>query len=343
MSRPHGLLRAGYPYLRTLGMRRVTNFPADIAFPNGDGNAYILMRSEGAATVRIWPIDDMDALSDDLKGFGSYGADDGQMMWPVQLIADGEGFLYVSDEATHRITKFDTEGEFVSKFGKRGDGDGEFDGPTGIAFDPDGCLVVVDSKNHRVQRYAADGEYLGGFGKRGDGDGEFELPWGVHLDERGDIYVADWGNDRVQVFDSEGELKNVIGSSGDGESEFDRPTGIAVDAHGDIYVADWGNNRVQMFNAEGHYLWSFRGDATLSRVARQYMLTNAVSNRLREMGRIEREKLLRHPRSVRIDDQFRLFIPDYESYRVQIYQKDVIELDRTQFAPPLRNPTLEVT
>ena len=44
-----------------------------------------------------------------------------------------------------------------------------------------------------------------------------------------------------------------------------------------------------------------------------------------------------------IDDQFRLMIPDYEGYRVQIYQKDVIELDRTQFAAPLRNPTLEVT
>ena len=73
------------------------------------------------------------------------------------------------------------------------------------------------------------------------------------------------------------------------------------------------------------------------------MLTNAVSNRLREMGRIEQEKYLRRPRSVRVDSEFRLFIPDYESYRVQIYQKDVIELDQTQFAAPLRNPTLEVT
>ena len=52
---------------------------------------------------------------------------------------------------------------------------------------------------------------------------------------------------------------------------------------------------------------------------------------------------LRRPRSVRIDSEFRLFIPDYESYRVQIYQKEAIELDRTQYAEPLRNVTLEVT
>ena len=73
------------------------------------------------------------------------------------------------------------------------------------------------------------------------------------------------------------------------------------------------------------------------------MLTNAVSNRLRETGRIEQEKFLRRPRSVRIDDEFRLFIPDYETYRIQIYQKDFIPLDESQYAAPLRNPTLEVT
>ena len=341
MGRPHGLLRAGYPYLKTLGMRRVIGYAVDIAWSGDD--TYILMRSEGAASVRIWPFEDAEALSDDLKGFGTYGSDEGQMLWPVQIITGGDGHFYISDEATHRINKFDSEGEFLSMFGVHGDSEGEFDGPTGISFDPEGNLVVIDSKNHRVQHYTTSGEYLGGFGSHGDGPGQFDLPWGVHVDELGDIYVADWGNNRFQVFDAEGEVRNVVGKRGSGDAEFERPTGITVDAHGDIYVADWGNNRVQMFNSEGHYLFSFRGDASLSRVARNYMLTNAVSNRLREMGKIENEKYLRRPRSVRIDDQFRLMIPDYEGYRIQIYQKDVIELDRTQFAAPLRNPTLEVT
>jgi DNA-binding beta-propeller fold protein YncE len=342
MTRPHGLLRAGYPYLNTLGMRRVTNFPADIAF-SGKGDAYILMRSAGVAAIRIWPLEDMEFLTDELKGIGSYGNDDGQFIWPVQIVTDRDGHIFVSDEAIHRITRFDQEGEFVSKWGVEGDSDGEFNGPTGIAFDPDGNLVVVDSKNHRVQRYTAEGEYLGGFGSHGAGPGEFDLPWGVHVDELGDVYVADWGNNRYQVFSSDGTLKNAVARPGSGEGEFNRPTGIAVDAHGDVYVADWGNDRVQMFNSDGQYIWTFRGDASLSKVARQYMMTNAVPNRLREMGRLEKEKYLRRPRSVRVDDELRLFIPDYESYRVQIYQKDAIPLDETQFAAPLRNPTLEVT
>ncbi|ETW92749.1 MAG: hypothetical protein ETSY1_42330 [Candidatus Entotheonella factor] len=342
MTRPHGLLRAGYPYLKTLGMRRITNFPTDIAFGKDD-TAYILCRTEGVALIRIWPLEDMEEQTDQLQQIGSYGSGDGQFIWPVQLVTNAEGDIFVSDEATHRITRFSSGGEFVAKWGREGEAEGEFHGPTGIAFDPDGNMVVVDSKNHRIQTYTPEGTYLGGFGSPGSEPGQFDLPWGVHVDELGDIYVVDWGNNRVQVFSRDGEVKNVIGEKGDGEGEFDRPTGIAVDAHGDIYVADWGNNRVQMFNAEGHYIWSFRGNATLSRVARTYMLTNAVPNRLRETGRLEQEQYLRRPRSVRIDDEFRLFIADYESYRIQVYQKDAIELDETQYAAPLRNPTLEVT
>ena len=59
MVRPHGLLRAGYPYFRTLGMRRITNFPVDIAFAKND-TTYILLRSDGVAVIRIWPLEDMD-------------------------------------------------------------------------------------------------------------------------------------------------------------------------------------------------------------------------------------------------------------------------------------------
>ena len=148
---------------------------------------------------------------------------------------------------------------------------------------------------------------------------------------------------KEQKLNPTGEPLMVIGSTGTGDGEFDRPTGVAVDDHGDIYVSDWGNNRVQMFNQEGHYIWKFLGDASLSRVARTYMLTNSMPNRLREMGRLEEEKYLRRPRSVRIDGEFRLFIADYESYRLQVYQKEAIPLDKNTLAAPIRNPTLATT
>ena len=342
MARPYGLLRAGFPYLKTLGMRRITNFPADVAFGR-DGIIYVLLRSEGVSMIRVWSIDDAEQLTGDLVQVGGYGTGDGEFQWPVQIVCNDDGDLFVSDEATHRITRYNENKEFVAKWGTEGTGDGELKGPAGIAFDNDGNMVVVDSQNHRVQRFTPEGEFLGGFGSYGSEPGEFNLPLGVHVDELGFIYVADWGNNRVQKLNADGEPVMVIGREGSGDGEFNRPMGVAVDAHGDIYVADWGNNRVQMFNQDGLLLWKFMGDATLSRVARTYMMTNAMPNRLREMGKIQEETYLRRPRSVRVDKEFRLFVPDYESYRIQIYQKDAIPLDEETMAGSIRNPTLSTT
>ena len=88
MTRPHGLLRAGYPYSTTLGMRRVTNFPTDIAFGKED-ILYVLLRSEGVATIRIWSRDDMEELTDDLKGFGSFGSEFPQLHEAFSQSSDG--------------------------------------------------------------------------------------------------------------------------------------------------------------------------------------------------------------------------------------------------------------
>lgn len=340
MSRPYGLLRAGYPYLTTLGMRRATNFPTDVAF-GLNGQLYILMRAEGFTGIRIWSLDDMEELTDDLKTIGGYGRDDGQFVWPVNVITNQNGDLFVSDEATNRISMFDKDGQFLGKFGEFGQLEGQLDSPSGISFDNEGNILVVDSKNHRIQKFSPSGEYISSFGSFGAEPGQFNLPWGIDVDEYGDIYVVDWGNNRIQIFSEDGHLKTFFGEFGDGDGQFDRPSGVAVDRHGDIYVSDWGNNRVLMFNSAAHYLWSFTGDATLSKIARTYMLTNASPNRQRESARIENERYIRRPRSVRIDEEFRLFIPDYESYRLQVYKKDFIELDESQISPPLRNPTLD--
>ena len=65
-------------------------------------------------------MEDMEQQTDDLKQIGGYGSDDGQFIWPVQLIANGDDDLYVSDEATHRITRFGQDGAFRGNGAPRG-------------------------------------------------------------------------------------------------------------------------------------------------------------------------------------------------------------------------------
>ncbi|HIF13797.1 MAG TPA: hypothetical protein EYQ82_12510 [Dehalococcoidia bacterium] len=334
MARPYGLLRAGFPYVKTLGMRRITNFPIDIALGNED-RIYVLCRQENAALIRKHNYAD-----EDLGTIGSWGTDEGQFQWPVALIADADENLFVSDEALNRITQFDKEGEVLGTWGEKGSLDGQFDRPAGMSFDMDGNILIVDSMNHRVQKFTTDGKYLGKWGSRGSGDGEFESPWGITVDEIGDVYVADWGNDRIQKFNSDGEFIFAFGSSGIGDGQFNRPTDVAVDLDGDIYVADWGNNRIQLFNLEPRFVQKFLGEATLSKMARDYMMTNASPNRLRDMAKLEPQRALRRPKSVVVGEDGRMYVTDTDSYRVQVYQKEVIPLDATQIAPPLRSPTL---
>ncbi len=332
MVRPYGLLRSGFPYYMTLGMRRVTSNAVDIAFGEEE-RVYVLCRGGLGTEIRRinWADDNL----------GTIGA--GTFQWPSGLLCDEDEVLYVSDEAHNKIFVMDKDGELIASWGEQGDGEGQFNRPTGMSFDGDGNIVLSDTLNHRIQTYSRDGEFISQFGSLGDGKGELNMPWGVAVGGDGDIYVADWRNDRVQKFAPDGEFLMSVGSSGDGKGNFDRPTSVAVDVDGDIYVADWGNDRVQLFDAEGRFVEQFVGDANLSRSAREYVLANPVTLRLREMADLEATKRLRAPLTVRVDDEGRLYITDFGSHRIQIYKKEAYALSEAEIAPPMRNPILFTT
>jgi DNA-binding beta-propeller fold protein YncE len=336
MSRPYALLRAGFPYLTTLGMRRFSWYPVDVAM-GAEGRLYSLNRAEGNVSVWRFNWDD-----DDLGKIGSYGSGDGQLTWPVNLILDRDENLYISDEALHRIVIFDREGNFLGKWGEFGDGEGQLNRPSGISFDADENVYVADALNHRVQKFTKNGEYLASWGQFGDGEGQLNMPWGITVDELGDVYVADWRNDRVQKFSSDGEFTFTFGSSGAENGQFNRPTGVTVDLDGDVYVVDWGNNRVQQFDATGRYLYKFTGDGTISKIGRNYLMANAKSLRQREMMCLETQKLLKAPQSAKVDAEGRLFIADYGRHRIQIYQKEAYALGPDQISPEQRSPSLIV-
>ena len=83
------LLRAGFPYVRTLGMRRLTWYPRDFVLT--DDRIYSLARMESTGSVRVISLED-----EDLGPFGP------SWIWPSSIIHDEEtGYLYIADEATH--------------------------------------------------------------------------------------------------------------------------------------------------------------------------------------------------------------------------------------------------
>ncbi|MCK5327832.1 MAG: NHL repeat-containing protein, partial [Candidatus Latescibacteria bacterium] len=68
--------------------------------------------------------------------FASYGAGDGQLDEPRDLIVDEQGAVFVADAGNHRIVVFDGDGDFLFAFGRKGLRSGEFIRPFALAMDP---------------------------------------------------------------------------------------------------------------------------------------------------------------------------------------------------------------
>ena len=260
-------------------------------------------------------------LGGELMDSGENAAD-GSLVWPTSIALDSDENLYVTDEWLNRVAIFSKDGDWLGSWGVVGDGDGEFNQPSGIHFDVDDNVFLVDTGNNRVQKYTKDGKYISSFGSFGTGDGELNMPWGIDIDADGNIYVADWRNDRIQKFDSSGNFLMKFGTTGSKEGKLKHPTDVAVDREGIIYVADWDNDRVQVFDSNGLFIAVILGDATLSKWGETKLDANPDMRLQREIAQgLERERFLRGPIGVEVDEQDRIFIVDSQRNRVQIYRK----------------------
>lgn len=336
--------RVNYSYSHTIGMLSVTgrgfNNPVDLAIGENDV-LYVLNRAGSDVAERMLSkrISICTVGEDYLGEFGSGGSKNGEMMWPCSIAISGEGTIYVSDEALHRISIFDRKGNFLGKWGAEGSGEGEFRRPAGIAFDKENNLLVVDGMNNRVQRYTKDGRFLDGWGRSGNGNGEFNVPWGITTDDEENVYVADWRNDRVQKFDADGRHIATIGASGGDDGAFHRPSGVTVDREGNIYVADWGNHRVQILDREGRFLSKFRGESGVSKWGDEYFEANLDELEERRKADMEPELDLRPgddireesasiekyfwgPTSVKLDNRGRMLVVDSCRARIQVFERD---------------------
>ena len=191
-----------------------------------------------------------------VKTLATLGSGDGQVNEPRGIAVDAQGNVYVADTSNHRIQKFDSNGNFVTKWGAtRGSGDGQFSAPVDVAVDTQGNVYVADNYNYRIQKFTSGGTFLAKWGTQGSGDGQFNSANGIGLDSGGNVYVADYGNNRIQKFDSNGTFLSKFGTQGSGDGQFNGPNDVAVDAQGNSYVADYtSNNRIQKFDSNGNFL-----------------------------------------------------------------------------------------
>ena len=145
------------------------------------------------------------------------------------IAVTGNGEIWLSDSANHRVVLLDRHGELRGVIGEGIPSSGEqgFHSPAGLALDPLGNVFVVDRLNGVVKQYSPLGVFLGVLGER-----HLALPRAVAVDEAGRVYVSDEKSATVAAFGADGAY---LGSIGQGKLQ--APYGIKV-KDGLLYVMD---------------------------------------------------------------------------------------------------------
>ena len=172
----------------------------------------LIMADEGGSAVRVWvPGGRVRTLADARAGLES----------PEDLVRDGAGNLYVSDDDAGGIVRIDPQGRTT----RLSSGIGSTEG---IALAPSGSLLVGDQNGHRVLALAPDGRVSVLVGARAG----IAKPESFAFDGAGNLYIADNRDDILYRLGRDGRLRRAIAGR-DGFS----PESLLF-AGGALYITD---------------------------------------------------------------------------------------------------------
>lgn len=173
-----------------------------------------------------------------------------KFLYPIDIVTDKNGNIYVSDSVRAKVYVFEKDGDFSHIIAPK-----ELQRPVGLAISPDGHkLYIVDTLSDQIHMTTLSGKFIGSLGKRGNGNGEFNKPTFMDIGSDGKLYIADSMNHRVQILDKDGKFIRKFGQLGDEIGCFGSPRGISLDSQGNIYVSDTMFNNMQIFNQNGELL-----------------------------------------------------------------------------------------
>jgi DNA-binding beta-propeller fold protein YncE len=244
-------------------------------------------------------------------GKNSYG-----FMFAAQVRVDPSDNIWVVDQMTNMVIKFDPQGRLAMLLGRKaesvpvparpaaGDGSGQpsdlFDRPTDVAWDAAGNVFVADGLgNARIAKFDKDGKFVKSWGKRGTAPGEFANVRSIAVDTQGNVYAADGGNKRVQVFDNNGNFKTAFANVGNAQA-------LCMTKGPDQVVYVSNSNPPDDIDRDGE-IYKMRLDGTMTgkfgragKLLKEFGTVNAIDCRnentlyVGEIGNLRVQKLVLH-------------------------------------------------
>ena len=218
----------------TIPHSSVPNFfklPPDLYFgegigiaTNSKGHVFVYHRS---GDTRLFEFDPNGTFVKEW-GIGVYGIE-----FAHQVRVDRDDNVWVVDEGTNMLIKFNPAGRVVMVLGRRPEPvagatptntpEGpvlnkkyQFGRPTDVTWDAQGNIFISDGYvNSRAVKYDKNGRFIAQFaGERGSAQNQLNTPHSISSDAQGNIYVADRGNARVVVLNNDMSLKTMYTNVG---------------------------------------------------------------------------------------------------------------------------------
>ena len=265
-----------YGYADGVGTAAMFRRPTDVAFDGGT-NLYVADANDNM----IRQIDLTTGTVSTLAGNGSTTSSDGTGIvagfdFPTNLVYDGSGDLYVSDQDGDEIRQIVIATQVVTTVAGTGsngavDGTGiaaSFYRPAGITYDGSGKLYIADEYNNEIRQVVISSGVvttLAGTTSGGSTNGtgtaaSFSRPYGVTYDGNGNLYVADYNNSQIRkIVIATAAVTTFAGSSGGSTNgtvtaaRFNHPTDVRYDGAGNLYVSEYSNSDIRKITMANTY------------------------------------------------------------------------------------------
>lgn len=205
------------------------------------------------------------------NGTAGYSGDGGpapsaQLSFPIGIVGDGAGNIYVAEEANCVVRKVDATGTITTFAGLHGDGGFSGGGeaatsaaigsPRGLAFH-NGTIYISNAGAARIRSVNLGTNvihtYAGStFGYDGDGNlltaSQFAKPSMIIFNSQNELVVADTYNGRLR--EAEKRMFTIAGGylgddSAPASAALQLPEAVAFDSDGNYYIDDATDNRVR--------------------------------------------------------------------------------------------------
>ena len=229
---------------------------------------------------------------------------------------DPEDNIWVVDEGSSMIIKFNPEGQVVMLLGRKPESlivpeppagtppppaqPYTFNRQTDVAWDAAGNIFVSDGYgNKRVVKYDKNGKFIKETGSLGNRPGQFLDVHTIQVDREGNVYVGDRGTKRIQVYDNDLNLKTAYYNVG-------APWAICITpgAHQYLYSSnstgteDTDNGEIYKMVLDGHIVGKFGHGG---KMLKEFMAVHEIDCRneneiyVGEISNWRVQKLILHP------------------------------------------------